>query len=111
MLMSPFQMSTEEIIQCAAKNRIQYDQTHAESVLAALVNFEYVYLLYSCGDNTLERAKVDGALDARELYPDFKPESLEEGVKQFYAEVPDYLITTMQQVHCGPSSYIIYSFC
>jgi hypothetical protein len=52
---------------------------------------EYMYSIYCCGDNTLERAKVAGALDARELYPDFKPVALEECAKQFYTKIPWYI--------------------
>ncbi|KAF8479938.1 NAD-P-binding protein [Gautieria morchelliformis] len=52
--------------------------------------YEYVYSMYTCGDNTVEKAKANGALDARELYPDFKPENLEQCAKRFYTNVPDY---------------------
>ena len=36
-------------------------------------------------ENTLENAKRLGYLDARELYPDIAPLSLEEYAKEFYA--------------------------
>ena len=36
-------------------------------------------------ENTLENAKRLGYLDARELYPDITPLSLEEYAKEFYA--------------------------
>ena len=44
-------------------------------------------------ENTLENAKKLGYLDARELYPDVAPLSLEEYAKQFYAmEEPGILL-------------------
>jgi hypothetical protein len=48
--------------------------------------YEYVYSLYCRGDNTLEKAKALGALDARELYPYFKPTTLEQWAKEFYGQ-------------------------
>ena len=45
---------------------------------------EYLYSIYVRGDNTVENAKRLGALDARELYPDIKPASLEEHAKALY---------------------------
>lgn len=47
---------------------------------------EYAYSIYVRGDNTVEHAKSLGALDARELYPDLKPPSLEEYAKAFYGK-------------------------
>jgi hypothetical protein len=46
---------------------------------------EYNFSKYLRGDNTRENAKYLGYLDARELYPDFKPISFE----QFLQEVLD----------------------
>ncbi|GJJ09951.1 hypothetical protein Clacol_004175 [Clathrus columnatus] len=50
--------------------------------------YDYGYSMYVLGENTVENAKQLGALDARELYPDFKPSTLEEFAVQFYKEVP-----------------------
>jgi hypothetical protein len=48
-----------------------------------------VYSIYFRGDNTVETAKLQGALDGRELYPELKLQSLEEYAQEFYAaEVP-----------------------
>ena len=38
------------------------------------------------GENTLENARKLGYLDARELYPDIEPFSLEEAAKEFYSQ-------------------------
>ena len=38
---------------------------------------EYVHSKYVRGDNTLANAEYLGYLNARELYPDFKPKSFE----------------------------------
>lgn len=50
--------------------------------------FQYVYSLFVRGDNTVENAKkaeYGAALDARELYPNLKPKSLEDFAKEYYA--------------------------
>ena len=40
------------------------------------------------GDNTVTNAiEIGGALDCRELYPDYKPMNAEEFAKQFYKEL------------------------
>jgi hypothetical protein len=43
-----------------------------------VISAEYNYAKFVRGDNTLENAKYLGYLDAKELYPDFKPMGLEE---------------------------------
>ena len=48
--------------------------------------YEYAYSRYLRGDNTLENAKAQGALDARELYPDFKPVTLTHFAEGFYRQ-------------------------
>lgn len=85
-------MSPEEILQQAANGKAQYEEYHTEDAYIAWGAFEYAYSLYLCGDNTLENAKADGALDARELYPDYKPDTLEEYAKKFYTKLPSYLL-------------------
>ncbi|KAK1221109.1 hypothetical protein PQX77_016087 [Marasmius sp. AFHP31] len=47
---------------------------------------EYSRSLWFRGDNSLEKALAAGALDARALYPDYKPLSLEEWAKGFYSK-------------------------
>ena len=53
--------------------------------------YQLVYSLYFRGDNTIETAKLQGALDGRELYPELKFQSLEEYAQELYAatELPD----------------------
>ena len=46
---------------------------------------QYSYSKYVRGDNTPEYAKYLGYLDARELYPDFKPTTF----KEFVVELLD----------------------
>ena len=46
-----------------------------------------MYSMWVRGDNTIENAKkaeYGSALDARELYPDLKPKSLEEYYREVY---------------------------
>ncbi|KAK7053834.1 glycoside hydrolase [Favolaschia claudopus] len=43
---------------------------------------DYKYSMYVRGDNTPEHGKYLGYLDARELYPDFKPRGFKEFVKE-----------------------------
>lgn len=50
---------------------------------------EYLNSLFVHGDNTLETAKGLGALDARALYPDFKPTTLKEYAVEFYKKRPE----------------------
>lgn len=77
-------MSAEEVLERAASGKSQYKETPTEQAHVVWAYFEYSYSLYVCGDNTLEKAKIAGALDARELYPDFKPVTLEECARKFY---------------------------
>ncbi len=46
---------------------------------------EYQISMLVLEEHTLENAKKLGYLDARELYPDIVPLSLEDFAKQFYA--------------------------
>lgn len=51
--------------------------------------FQYFYSLFVRGDNTVENAKKEeygSALDARVLYPDLKPRSLEAFAIEYYSE-------------------------
>jgi len=47
--------------------------------------YQLMYSLYFRGDNTVETAKSQGALDGRALYPELKYQSLEEYAQEFYA--------------------------
>ncbi|KAJ8089256.1 hypothetical protein PM082_014504 [Marasmius tenuissimus] len=47
---------------------------------------EYSRSIWFRGENSVERAVAAGALDARALYPDYKPLSLEEWARGFYEE-------------------------
>ncbi|KAF9256989.1 NAD-P-binding protein [Marasmius fiardii PR-910] len=49
------------------------------------VTLEYHRSLFIRGDNTVEKAVALGALDARALYPDYVPLTLEEAARQFYS--------------------------
>ncbi|TDL14037.1 NAD-binding protein [Rickenella mellea] len=77
----PIRMTIEE------KEKI-VEQSRAEGgVMEALHEYEYSYWVR--GDNTIENAKkpeYGNALDARELYPDIKPHSLEDYARQFYRQ-------------------------
>lgn len=45
---------------------------------------EYNNSLFVRGDCNVQTAKALGALDARELYPDFKPVPFEDRIRAFY---------------------------
>ena len=47
--------------------------------------FSLLKSLYIRGDNTVEKAVAAGALDARQLYPDYEPTSLEQIIREFSA--------------------------
>jgi hypothetical protein len=85
-------MSAEEMIRRAAESKAQYEEFHSEDAYMTWGGLEYAHSLYLCGDNTLENAKADGALDARALYPDYKPDTLEEYAKKFYTNLPSYIV-------------------
>ncbi|KIJ34003.1 hypothetical protein M422DRAFT_263956 [Sphaerobolus stellatus SS14] len=51
-----------------------------------MTSYEYAYSIYICGDNTVENAKRQGGLDARTLYPDLVPKTVEQVAKVFYAQ-------------------------
>ncbi|KAK1223296.1 hypothetical protein PQX77_013834 [Marasmius sp. AFHP31] len=70
------QLSAEEI-----ESRIGADQL-------STVIYEYARSLWYRGDNTVENAVKAGALDARALYPDYVPASLEEYAVEFYRQNP-----------------------
>ncbi|KAL1699444.1 hypothetical protein EV121DRAFT_216208 [Schizophyllum commune] len=48
---------------------------------------EYAYSMWYRGDNTVERAVQDGALDARQLYPDRPVLSLDEFAQSWYGNM------------------------
>ncbi|KAL0065594.1 hypothetical protein AAF712_007372 [Marasmius tenuissimus] len=56
--------------------------------LMSTVIYEYARSLWIRGDNTVENAVKAGALDARVLYPDYVPGSLEEYAAEFYRQDP-----------------------
>jgi hypothetical protein len=47
---------------------------------------EYNHSMYVRGDDTPDKAKELGGLNARELYPDLQVNSLHEFAKEFYAD-------------------------
>ncbi|GJJ09953.1 hypothetical protein Clacol_004177 [Clathrus columnatus] len=72
----------------AVKEKIAELDAQKEYDSTTRIFYDYGYSMYVLGENTVENAKQLGALDARELYPDFKPSTLEEFAVQFYKEVP-----------------------
>jgi len=69
-------VSEEEVHKRANNN----DAEHGQNLW-----YQLAYSLYFRGDNTIETAKSQGALDGRELYPELKFQSLEEYAQEFYA--------------------------
>ncbi|KAF9068986.1 NAD(P)-binding protein [Rhodocollybia butyracea] len=56
----------------------------------AIIN-GYTKSLFIRGYNTVENSVKEGALDAKKLYPDYKPPSLEELAKEFYKNPPTFV--------------------
>jgi len=70
----------EDILRTIAKAK-------ADGDLFSVSNWEYNYSLWVREDNLVEKAKLKeygGALDARELYPDFEPKSFRRVAEEFY---------------------------
>ncbi|PCH44151.1 NAD(P)-binding protein, partial [Wolfiporia cocos MD-104 SS10] len=77
-------VSQEELYARAKAGKEAFLRTHNYEDLRAWAGSEYMISLHILEENTLENAKALGALDARELYPDIKPVTLEEYAKRFY---------------------------
>ncbi|KAE9396232.1 NAD(P)-binding protein [Gymnopus androsaceus JB14] len=67
-----------------------------ESRIGRNIVYGYAKSLYVRGDNTVENAVKDGALDARELYPDYQPPSIEELAKEFYKNPPTFTYDVLE---------------
>lgn len=96
------QYTQKEVIalaECIVGKPIPTKIMSAETLLAAIsayspgslerIYFQLFNSLFVRGDNTIENAKKEeygSALDARELYPDLKPRSLEAFSEEFYSE-------------------------
>ncbi|PCH44149.1 NAD(P)-binding protein [Wolfiporia cocos MD-104 SS10] len=74
----------EEILARAKAGKEAYQRSHSYADFGLWCVSEYMVSLHILGENTLENAKALGALDARELYPDIKPVTLEGYAKRFY---------------------------
>ncbi|KAF9019741.1 NAD(P)-binding protein, partial [Hymenopellis radicata] len=62
-------------------------RTKSSDLLTQVIS-QYANSLFLRGDNTLAHAVADGALVARELYPDAPVYTIEEAAKEFYANPP-----------------------
>lgn len=80
------QVSEDEIRRRAVAGKADYQRDSNAMGFATWHIYEYAHSLYLRGDNTLENAKAHGALDARELYPDFKPVTLTQHAEEFYSQ-------------------------
>lgn len=67
----------------------KYKNDSSGQVPVQLITYGYLYSTLVHGDNTVNNAKKLGALDALELYPDFKPVPLAEYAKEFYRKRPE----------------------
>lgn len=103
-------VSAEAVLERVEKARAAYKASPPTNLVntperMALWSSEYVYSKYVRADNTRETALYLGYLDARELYPDFKPityrdffgELLSGGIKRPYEE--KYSQATLQKRH------------
>ena len=80
-------MSAKEIETQLTAARVADDIEQSYKTKLRRVWTEYANSIYVRGDNTFENAVELGALDARALYPDYKPTTLDEYVKAFYGGV------------------------
>ncbi|THH04407.1 hypothetical protein EW145_g5541 [Phellinidium pouzarii] len=64
-------------------------ETYKKAEGLTRVHIEYMYSIWVLGENTVENAKkeeIGRALDARQLYPDLKPRTLEEVAVEVYSD-------------------------
>lgn len=54
------------------------------ATLGQVIYLQYMLSLHVHGDNTAAKAKVLGALDARELYPNLRVQTLAQYAKEWY---------------------------
>ncbi|KAL1672885.1 hypothetical protein EV122DRAFT_223816 [Schizophyllum commune] len=71
------------------KAKIEEGIKAGPSAFVSRVMGEYAYSMWYRGDNTVESAVRDGALDARKLYPDHPVKSLAEFAQNWY---PNFLV-------------------
>ena len=79
-----FQIHWKVLIDSLQLTPDQVEERKKEDILS-LLWFSLSDSLYIRGDNTVEKAVAAGALDARQLYPDYEPTSLEEVIREFSA--------------------------
>lgn len=86
-------MSTTHLIsipcQKTTKDLEEYIAEAKAKKLGILAYWDYHYSMWILGENCKEMAKLPelgGALDARELYPDFKVRPLEDYAKELYSQ-------------------------
>jgi ABC-type hemin transport system substrate-binding protein len=70
----------------AAEDTFDKDPTPLNRLI--LGGSQYSNTLYVRGDNTVAKAVAAGALNARDLYPDFAPKSLADFAKGWYRTSP-----------------------
>lgn len=74
-------------VPCVDVEELQKGVDTAEGILPFI--FQYMKSLWVRGDNTIENAKKEEygcALDVKELYPDYEPRTLEQLMKEWFAE-------------------------
>ncbi|KAH8823146.1 NAD(P)-binding protein [Flagelloscypha sp. PMI_526] len=83
-------LSKEEI-------RQKFESIDESTSLLDRVSTQYNYSLYVREDCNLETAKALGALNARELYSEFKPVPFEERAEEFYKNPPRYVLAVPEK--------------
>ncbi|KAL1744115.1 hypothetical protein HDZ31DRAFT_82922 [Schizophyllum fasciatum] len=73
-----------ETTEAELKAAIEKDIQAGPSAFASRAMSEYAYSMWYRGDNTVEKAVQDGALDARVLYPDQKAKGIVEFAEGWY---------------------------
>jgi hypothetical protein len=84
-LTRPLQISAETMLQTLAKARAARKDSKEPNDTAKFMSVtvaEYGVSKYVRGDNTPENAEYLGYIDARKLYPDFKPISFENFLRE-----------------------------
>ncbi|KAH8823145.1 NAD-P-binding protein [Flagelloscypha sp. PMI_526] len=77
--------------------RQRYESIDESTPVLERINTQYSYSLYVREDCNLETAKDFGALNARELYPEFLPVPFEERAKAFYKNPPRYHLDWLEK--------------
>jgi hypothetical protein len=78
------QISEEQLEAEIAVAKAAYARAPSWQTFTPVLMYQHQYMLFIRGDNTRANAVAAGALDARELYPDFVPVPFGEYAKAWF---------------------------